>query len=393
MPNVYLDYNATTPVEPAVMEAMLPWFTDQFWNAASAHGAGVTARGAIETARSQVAELINAGPRELVLTSGSTEANNLAIKGVAGRARGQRDTVLVAATEHKAVLDSADWLAVQGIRVEKIPVGCDGALDVAHLTSLLSDRVLLVSIMLANNETGIIQPLKLVSELAHRFGALVHTDATQAVGKINVDVQDLNVDMLSLSAHKFYGPKGVGALFVRRGIDLEAQLHGGGHESGHRSGTLNVPGVVGMGAAAQLAGESIDRDAASAHALTTKLIEGLRGRLDRVEWIGQGPACLPNTVSLRFVGADAEAVMANAPSVFVSSGSACSSRIPEPSYVLIAMGLSQDEAYECLRFSVGRHTTGDEIAAAVVSIAEAVDRVRGLASTEHYADQTEGAIR
>ena len=393
MSNVYLDYNATTPVEPAVMEAMLPWFTDRFWNAASAHGAGQTARRALESARTQVAELIGTAPRELVLTSGSTEANNLAIKGVAKRMPDQRDTVLVSATEHKAVLDAADWLVGEGFRVERVPVGSDGRVDVAHLATLMSERIALVSIMLANNETGVVQPLKLISELAHRVGALVHTDATQAVGKIKVDVQDLDVDLLSLSAHKFYGPKGVGALFVRRGIALEAQLHGGGHEWGYRSGTLNVPGVVGMGAAAQMASELTGRDAVSARALITMLVDGLSSRLERVQSIGHAAERVPNTVNLRFVGADAEAVMANAPSVFVSSGSACSSRIPAPSHVLIAMGLSEEEAYECLRFSVGRHTTSDEIATAVESLAEAVVRVRRLTSTDQLADMAEGAAR
>lgn len=393
MTAIYLDYNATTPVDPRVVEAMLPWFTERFWNAASSHGAGETARRAVERARADVAALINAASREIVITSGSTEANNLALKGVVQRAKGGRDTVVVAATEHKAVLDAAQWLVSEGYRVEVISVDRDGLVDLDALVGLMSEQVALVSVMLANNETGVMQPLAEIAEIAHRSGALIHTDAAQAVGKVPVDVVALGVDLLSLSAHKFYGPKGVGALYVRRGVGLGAQLHGGGHEAGLRSGTLNVPGVIGMGAAAELAMTALDDDALHCASLVERLVTGLVSRIDDVEYIGTGAVRLPNTASLRFVGADADAVMANAPAVLVSSGSACSSRVPEPSHVLLAMDMTQDEAYECLRFSVGRNTTTEEIDLAVVAIADAVSRVRRLNSADDLSRTPEGAIR
>lgn len=393
MTAIYLDYNASTPVDPSVVEAMLPWFTERFWNAASSHGAGETARRAVERSRADVAAVINAAPREIVITSGSTEANNLALKGGAQLAKGARDTVVVAATEHKAVLDVAESLIPQGYRVQVLSVDRDGAVDVDALAGMMSERVALVSVMLANNETGVIQPLARIAEIAHMSGALIHTDATQAVGKVPIDVLALDVDLLSLSAHKFYGPKGVGALYVRRGVSLNAQLHGGGHEAGLRSGTLNVPGVVGMGKAAELAMHALNEDAVHSTHLVERLVTGLESRIDRMEYIGAGVARLPNTANLRFAGADADAIMANAPSIFVSSGSACSSRVPEPSHVLLAMGLTQDEAYECLRFSVGRNTTTEEIDLAVVAIADAVSRVRRLNSADDLSRAPEGAIR
>jgi cysteine desulfurase len=391
---IYLDYNATTPVDSRVLDAMLPWFTDRFWNAASAHGAGESARLAVEVARSQTAELIGARRRELVFTSGSTEANNLALKGLAATRPHGRDTVLVSAIEHKAVIDTANWLATQGLRLRVIPVDADGRLDLDALQSQLDGRVLLVSLMFANNETGVVQPVAEAASLAHDAGALLHTDATQAVGKVPVDVTELNVDLLSLSAHKFYGPKGIGGLYVRRGIHLQEQLHGGGHEAGLRSGTLNVPGAVGMGAAANLSASELADEAVRVSELTTQLVHGLSSAIRGVTWLGGAKERLPNTACLRFAGADAEAVMANAPTVMVSSGSACTSRVPEPSHVLTAMGLSREEAYQCIRFSLGRGVTRDQITSSVAIFTSAVNRVRSLTMNNSESILTpEGTLR
>lgn len=393
MTSIYLDYNATTPVDDRVLEAMMPWFKDRFWNAASAHAAGEAARRAVEAARAQVAGLINARPREVVFTSGATEANNLALKGTCASRPSGRDTLLVSAIEHKAVLDTAEWLAGQGMRVEVVPVRQDGVIDLIALERSMGAHVLLVSVMLANNETGAVQPLREISRLAHECGAIVHTDATQAAGKVNVDVDALDVDLLSLSAHKFYGPKGVGALYVRRGVQVEAQQHGGGHEAGLRSGTLNVPGAVGLGAAASLRAGVIDDDATRAARLVAELVAGLQELVPGTAVVGGPAERLPNTACLHFPGADAEAVMANARNVFVSSGSACTARIPEPSHVLVAMGLTAEEAYECIRFSVGRDTSREEVAVAVRDIARAVGRVRSLMSDEGAVDVVEGIVR
>ncbi|MFW5471107.1 cysteine desulfurase family protein [Knoellia sp. CPCC 206435] len=386
MTSIYLDYNATTPLDDRVLIEMLPWLTSQFWNAASSHAAGEVARGAVEAARRQVATLIGARPREVVFTSGSTEANNLALKGVSGARPAGRDTLLVSSIEHKAVLDAAGWLEEQGLNVQLIPVRKDGEIDVEELGQLMGEHVLLASVMLANNETGVLQPLQRVSSLASRHGVLVHTDATQAVGKLPVDVESLGVDLLSLSAHKFYGPKGVGALYIRRGVQLEAQQHGGGHESGVRSGTLNVPGIVGLGAAAEMLTDEVVRESAlSESTLVEKLTAGLVSAIPGASPVGSARR-LPNTVCLHFPGADAEAVMANMPDVWVSTGSACTARVPEPSHVLIAMGLSRQQAYECIRYSVGRSTTSEEIRTAVERSAVAVERVRMLTESDTNLD-------
>ena len=387
---IYMDYNATTPVSPDVFEAMRPWFTDQFWNPASSHAAGRRAVQAVDRAREEVARLIGASsPKEIVWTSGATEANNLALKGLAGST--DRRVVVVSTTEHKAVLDVADDLGRQGYEIRRVPVSADGTIDEAALIASLDDSVGLVSVMLANNETGVIQDLKGISELVHRWGCLLHSDATQAVGKTVVDVDELGVDLLSLSAHKFYGPKGVGALYIRRGTRLHPQIHGGGHESGTRSGTINVPGVVGIGAAATQSASWIASEDGTLRRLTERLYERLRDQLVGVHWIGSAANKLPNTANLRFRGVDAEAVMANAPTVAVSSGSACSASTPEPSHVLQAMGMSQEEAYECLRFSLGRPTAETDVDAAADAIVQAVQRVRALNDVQRDISTYEGA--
>lgn len=359
---IYLDYNSTTPVDPAVLEAMLPWFTDHFGNASSTHAHGRRAKAAVEEARSSVATSLGVSPRTIVFTSGATEANNIALRGVRGR-------VVVVSSEHKAVLETAASL-------EHSVVGVDaaGAVDLDELDHAAAGASL-ISVMLANNETGVTQDLHAVTEIARRHGCLVHTDATQALGKLEVDLAALDVDLASVSAHKVYGPKGVGALFVRRGISLAASVTGGGHEEGVRSGTLNVPGIVGFGAAARHI--DVERDASSSRRRLDRLVAGLDAvgdwSLNSDHQVG-----LPNTASISFAGADAEAVLAQAAGVAMSTGSACTAAVPEPSHVLLAMGLSVEAAFETIRISVGRPTTDADVDDAVAELIRSVAIVREL---------------
>jgi cysteine desulfurase len=378
---IYLDFNATTPLDPVALEGMLRWFTGQFWNPASSHRGGRLAAAAVETARDQVARLVGARPSEVVWTSGATEANNLALKGVVEGSKGSRRRVVTFATEHKAVLDAVEWLAAQGVPVTVLPVQPDGSLPLDRLrTELARGDVMLVSAMAANNETGVLADLAALAEAVHQAGALLHSDATQAVGRIPFDVVASQVDLASMSAHKLYGPKGVGALFISRRITIEPMIHGGGHERGRRSGTLNVPGIVGFGLAAELASRVLDHEPARQTALVDRFVEALRSRLPGVEMTTDHPDRLPNTISLRIVGAEAEAVMANAPEVAVSAGSACTALVPTQSHVLKAMGLSNQDASECLRISVGRTTTEEDVISGARLLAAAATRVRALAA-------------
>jgi cysteine desulfurase len=374
---IYLDYNATTPVDERVVEAMLPWFTATFWNAASAHAGGRIATEAVEQARSEVARLIGAQRSEIVWTSGATEANNLALMGAVAAAPAARRRLITTGAEHKAVLDVASHLRSTGSSVTVLPVDRLGRVSLDHLEDELSrGDTAVVSVMAANNETGVLTDLVPITDLVHEHGGLLHTDATQIVGKLPFDVQAVGIDLASVSAHKLYGPKGVGALYVQRRVRLDPVTFGGGHERGLRSGTLNVPGIVGFGRAASLAlgVDHADRLSELRDHLTRTLTE----RVGDVEVMGGDAARLPNTANLRFVGADAEAVMANAPEVMVSSGSACTALTPEPSHVLLAMGLDRTASTECLRISVGRPTRRQEVDAAVEMLGAAVDRVRAL---------------
>ena len=378
---IYLDHNATTPVDPLVLEAMLPWFSDNFANASSVHALGRRARSVVDAARADVAAIVGAEAREIVFTSGATESDNLALKGVLEAAPRGRRRILVGSTEHKAVLDTADWLSRRGAEVVLVPVTSDGLVDVDAYLELLDERVALVSIMLANNETGVIAPLRLIAEAAHEVGAIVHTDATQAVGKMDVDFADLGVDLASWSAHKMYGPKGTGALYVARRTRIVATMHGGGHEFGLRSGTSNVPAIVGFGAAS-VHGRVTHDESSRQGALIERLVSSLSSRLSGVHQIGISAPRLSNTACIRFVGADAEAVMVNAPVVAMSSGSACTARFPSPSHVLLAMHLDADAASECLRFSVGRSTSDGDIDLAIQHVVEAVERVRSFGTCQ-----------
>lgn len=362
---IYLDHNATTPVGELVLAEMLPWFRQHPGNPASGHAPGRTASAAVERARGQVAAAIGALPSEVVFTSGSTEATNIALRGSSGR-------IVVASTEHKAVLDTAAQLDAT-----LVPVDDRGVVDFGRLKEVVEGAGL-VSIMLANNETGVIQDLKTIAAIAHRAGALVHTDATQALGKMPVNVMDLAVDLASFSAHKLEGPKGTGCLYVRRGVRLSSSVTGGGHERGLRSGTLNVPGIVGFGEAAERAVRSLVHRRERMRSGTERLLDLLR-EAEPVEVYSDHNAGLPNTLSIRFVGADGEAVMANASTVAMSLGSACTSAVPEPSHVLRAMGVPVSAAFEVLRLSVGPETTDGEIEAAAKTIVDAVAAVRRLA--------------
>ncbi|HYE97890.1 MAG TPA: aminotransferase class V-fold PLP-dependent enzyme [Planctomycetota bacterium] len=362
---IYLDYNATTPLDPRVLEAMLPFLRERFGNASSRHHAlGCEAATAVETARAQVAAVIRADPREIVWTSGATESVNLAIKGVLGLKPGGH--VVTAATEHRAVLDACEHLESKGARVTYLRVNPDGTLDLDRLSSAITDKTVLVSLMHANNETGVLHPLREIGALCKARGVLFHTDATQTFGKEPIDVQADGVDLLSLSAHKVCGPKGVGALHVRRKdprVRLEPLLHGGGHEKGLRSGTLNVPAIVGLGAAAEIA----ERE----RAVEQPRIAALRDRLEAALVAagavvnGRRERRLSGTTNLGFPGVDGDALMKRMPDVAVSSASACTSAQLQPSYVLGAMGLPEDRIRCSVRFSLGRFTTSAEIETAI----------------------------
>ena len=373
---IYLDHNATTPLDPRVLDAMLPFLTDRFGNAASRHHAlGCDAATAVESAREQVASAIGADPREIVWTSGATESDNLALLGVAqASAYRKRRHVVTVATEHRAVLDTCEHLEGLGIDVTYLGVDRDGRLDLDRLADAITERTLLVSIMHANNETGVLHPVARIGVLCRKRGVLLHTDATQSYGKEPIDVNALHVDLLSASAHKIHGPKGVGMLFVRRRgprVRCEPLVRGGGHERGLRSGTLNVPGIVGMGAAAALGGGD---DAV--RALRDRLEAGLQSRVDGVEVNGHRAERLANTTNLSFAGVDGAKLMKQMPDVAVSSSSACTSAALQPSYVLGAMGCDDARIRGSVRFSLGRFNTADEIETAIETVAGAVAALR-----------------
>ena len=379
LPNraIYLDNQATTPCDPRVLAAMLPWFTEQFGNPHSAeHAMGRQAADAVEAARAEVAGLIGAEPREIVLTSGATESNNIAIKGAARHARASGDArgrVITVATEHKCVLESVAALADEGFEPVFLPVRRDGLLDLDVLSDALRTPTLLVSAMAANNEIGVIQDLAAIAATARTAGALFHTDAAQAVGKIAVDVRALGIDLLSISGHKLYGPKGVGALYVRRRprVRLAPLFSGGGQERGLRSGTLPAPLVVGLGLACRIAGEAMEEDAARIAGLRDLMLARLRAGIPGLVLNGDPTARLAGNLNLTFPGATATDLMAAVPDICVSTGSACSSAAVEPSYVLRVIGLTPDEAARTLRIGIGRFTSRAEIEAAADAIADA----------------------
>jgi cysteine desulfurase len=375
---VYLDHHATTPVDARVLEAMLPFFTGKFGNAASRqHQFGWEASDAVEKARKQVAALIGAGSKDIVFTSGATEANNLAIKGAAGARQGERDHLVTVVTEHKAVLDPMARLQRDGWNVTVLPVNSAGLIDLAALDAAITSRTALVSVMAANNEIGVLQPIKEAAALAHAKGAWFHTDAVQALGKVPFDVAALDVDLASITAHKVYGPKGVGALYVRRRtVAIAAEIDGGGHERGMRSGTLNVPGIVGFGKAAEIARAEMPEEAGRTKALRERLLEGLDAKTDGMTVNGTLDARLPGNLNVSFDGVDGEALLVSLDDIAVSSGAACTQA--EPSHVLMALGLTKDRALASLRFGIGRTTTAGEIDYAAEKVSNVVARLRQM---------------
>jgi cysteine desulfurase len=377
---IYLDNNATTPCDARVLEAMLPYFTQHFGNAASrSHPFGWHAEEAVNIAREQVANLIGCDTKEIIFTSGATESVNLAIKGVFETYASKGNHVITCATEHKAVLDTCKHLEKQGAEITYLPVDAAGMIDLHQLEGAIKPETILISLMYANNETGTLHPIKEISAIARKHGALFFTDATQAVGKISVNVNDDGIDLLAMSAHKLYGPKGIGALYVRRRnprVRLSAQIHGGGHEAGLRSGTLNVPAIVGLGKACELAKLEMHDDATSLSRLRDKLENGLLN-LEEAQVNGDRVHRLPHVTNISFKYVKAEEVlMAVTKEIALSSGSACTSAVIEPSHVLRALGLSDELAYSSLRFGLGRFTTEEQIDYTIEQIASAVNRLR-----------------
>lgn len=377
---VYLDNHATTRTDPRVVEAMLPYFTEHYGNAASvSHRFGWEAEEAVERAREQIARAIGAETREIVFTSGATESNNLAIKGAAQAAVRRGKHLVTAASEHKAVLDPMKRLAREGWEVTIVDCDETGRVAAGAVAEAITDSTVLVSMMTANNEVGTLNPVAEIGRLCHERGILFHTDAAQAVGKVPVDVRRDGVDLLSISAHKFYGPKGIGALYVRRRdpqVRLQPLLDGGGHERGFRSGTLAVPLIVGMGVAVDLAIAEQPEEAARLRALRDRLHAEIAGRVPGIRLNGHPTDRLPGNLNLSFADVDGEALMMAMRDVAVSSGSACSAADPEPSHVLRAMGLGEDLARSSLRFGLGRFTTEEEVDFAARSVASAVERLR-----------------
>jgi len=398
---IYMDNHATTRLDPRVLEAMMPTLTEVYGNAASrSHSFGWAADSAVETARAQVAKLVGASAREIVFTSGATESDNLAITG-AVQALGGRAHIITQATEHKAVLDTCAWLEKQGSRVTYLPVDLQssndaGRIRVDDLRRALDDRdkpvqdtPVLITILFANNEIGTIQPIDEIGALCHERGVLFHTDAAQAAGKIPIDVNRSNIDLLSISGHKIYGPKGVGALYVRRRnprVEIAEQMHGGGHERGMRSGTLNVPGIVGLGAACEIAAAEMEFEAARLTALRDRLQAKLLAGLDRVRVNGSQQHRLPGNLNMTFDHADSETLMMGLKDVALSSGSACTSAKIEPSHVLRALGLDEETAHSTLRFGLGRFNTEEEVDYVAERLIDVVRKLRELSPA--YADFT-----
>jgi cysteine desulfurase len=379
---IYLDNNSTTRVDPRVVEAMLPFFTEHYGNAASrTHVFGHKAEQAVEEARARVATLIGAEAREIVFTSGATESNNLALKGAAAMLRRQGNHLITVATEHKAVLDPCKRLEQEGFAVTVLPVNRHGRVSAEQVAAALTDRTILVSVMAANNEIGTLQPIRDIGRLCKERGVLVHTDAAQAAGKLPLDVEDMGLDLLSLSAHKMYGPKGIGALYVRRrnpSVRLAPLFDGGGHERRLRSGTLPVPFIVGFGLACDLSAAEMSAEAERLTGLRERLRQGIQDRLPEVFLNGHPVERLPGNLNLSFAFVQGDALLMNLREVALSSGSACTSAEPEPSYVLRALGVSDDLAHGSLRFGLGRFTTGEEVDYVAGAVVRAVTRLREM---------------
>ena len=379
---IYMDNNSTTRVDPRVVEAMLPYFTEQYGNAASrSHSFGWHAEAAVEEARDQIANLIGASAKEIIFTSGATESNNLAIKGVAAMYKKKGNHIITQATEHKAVLDPCKQLSREGLEVTELPVDKFGQVSAEQVRAAMTDKTILVSIMTANNEIGTIQPIKAIGKLCKEKGVLFHTDAVQAVGKIPVDVEDMGIDLLSLTAHKIYGPKGIGALYVRKKdprVRLAEQMNGGGHERGMRSGTLAVPMIVALGAACDIAHREMETESARTFKLRERLRKGIMDRLPDSYLNGHPTERLPGNANISFAYVEGEGLMMGIKDVAVSSGSACTSASLEPSYVLRALGVGDELAHSSIRFGIGRFNTEAEVDYVIDHVVNEVNRLREM---------------
>jgi cysteine desulfurase len=376
-----MDNHATTPVDPRVVEAMLPYFTEVFGNAASrSHSFGWTAEKAVELAREQIGALIGASSKEIVWTSGATESDNLAIKGAAEFNRERGNHIITAETEHKAVLDTCKRLEKDGFDVTYLPVEKDGRVSAAAVKAAMTDKTILVSIMLANNEIGTINPVNEIGAVVKERGAIFHIDAVQGVGKIPFDVNAARADLASLSAHKMYGPKGIGALYVRRKprVRITAQIDGGGHERGMRSGTLNVPAIVGFGKAAEICRAEMDTEAARLRQLRDRLLQGIQSQVEDTFVNGSLEQRLPGNLNISFAYVEGEAMLMGLKDVAVSSGSACTSASLEPSYVLRALGVAEEMAHTSIRFGLGRFTTEEEVDYVIKLVVDKVKKLRAL---------------
>lgn len=379
---IYLDYNATTPVDPRVLEVMLPYFTEFFGNAASNdHEFGLEAKRAVDKAREQVATLINASPDEIIFTSGATESDNIALLGVAEKYAGKGDHIITCVTEHKAVLDTCKRLEKLGRRVTYLPVDHDGLVDPDDVRRAITPQTILISIMAANNEIGTLAPLTEIGAIAREHGVLFHTDAAQAFGHVPLDVQAMHIDLMSISAHKVYGPKGIGALYRRRSnprVLLEPVIYGGGHEKGIRSGTLNVPGIVGLGEAASIAQTEMAAEDVRFRTWTEEMLARLQAELGDVERNGHPTQRLPHTLNIYIPGVESRALIVQLPDVAIATGSACTSASVEPSHVLRALGLTELKAHRSVRLSVGRYTTTEHVKHAVARLLEVSTTLRQL---------------
>ncbi len=379
---IYLDYHSTTPVDPEVLRTMTPYFTEVFGNAASRnHEFGWTAEAAVERARGQIAQLIGATDKEMIFTSGATESNNLAILGVAEMYAEKGKHIITTPIEHKAVLDTCEFLRAKGYDITYLDVDQYGQISAEKVRQAIRPDTILVSIMFANNEIGTVNPMAEIGKVCKEKGVLFHTDAVQAAGKVPVDVNAMGIDLLSITAHKIYGPKGVGALYVRRKnprVRLSAMIHGGGHERGMRSGTLNVPGIVGFGKAADIVFRGMKEESAKLARFRDRLWNGIKAELDEVYLNGHPTERLPNNLNVSFAFVEGESLMMGMKELAVSSGSACTSASLEPSYVLKAIGVGEDLAHTSIRFSVGRFTTDEQIDFAIAKVVTAVRKLRDL---------------
>ncbi|HZP84454.1 MAG TPA: IscS subfamily cysteine desulfurase [Chthonomonadaceae bacterium] len=379
---IYFDNNATTPTDPRVVEAMLPYFTEHFGNAASqTHSFGWTAQQAVETARKAIAAAINASPREIVFTSGATESDNLAIKGVSEAYADRGSHIVTVQTEHKAILDSCKHLEKHGFQVTYLPPEPDGLLDLNRLADAITEKTILVSVMQANNEIGVVQDIAAIGALCRERGVLFHTDASQSLGKVPLDVEAMHIDLASFTAHKLYGPKGIGALYVRRRdpqVNLAIQMDGGGHERGFRSGTLNVTGIVGFGKAVEICMQEREQETARLVHLRDRLKRGLQSALPNVCVNGHETQRLPGNLNVSFHGVVSDSLMMGLSDVALSSGSACSSGSLAPSYVLKALGLREETALSAIRFGLGRFNTEEEVDYVIGRCVEVVRRLRAL---------------